>query len=164
MIGPYKVPMQMIYNAETASLNATNYARLYELMLRDDNVIAVWNNSNLNYATLTPFGLECNPIDPSATTEKELRHMPKYYFRDRIPVRQYLKIGWIKTYPETKEVAIQPYALIQDVITGRLPDFPDAKLEGSPQVNPELSLYKELIKTSYNAVYVDSKTGKICYI
>jgi hypothetical protein len=79
-----------------------------------------------------------------------------YSVKVDMPKRSLLKIGFAKTRPETKEIAIPPYRLFYDLLTNTA--FLHMKwvwLEEKPIQSTNIGLYKELLQTGHEAIYTN---------
>jgi hypothetical protein len=149
---------------EMMATNSPNMVRMYDIMLRDDTVLAVIANCNRTYIAVHAHKLQHHSLIRGMFTAAEKKMLTTTLFKQPIKVDHYRHIGWIKTYQKHKELYTFPYRLIQNINTGELPDFPGVKLECTAKADPEVSIYKKLITTDYTAVYQDAITGDLHYI
>lgn len=164
IIGPYVVPVPIVPDMSMMSKNTPSMVRMYEIMLSDDSILAVFANCNRTYIAIHANKLEHHSLCRGEVTSKEKRMLTQIPFKSSIKSNHYNHIGWVKTYQKCKEVYTFPYRLIQDINTGIIPYYNNVTLECTPKVNPEVTIYKELLKTEYTAVYQDALTGELHYI
>lgn len=154
-IGPYTIPT---YIHPPEHNNPDNFAmyRYYEVLLGDNEALAVFNNGNYCFAIIRRDMVYMVPYQ-RVVTRAFADQYTKFKLDPPIQSPVYKHIGYIRTHQECKAVAQLPYFLLQREDTGETPDIQD-KVSGTPLVNPQLSLYKLLLDTDYKAVYYDLDT------
>ena len=154
-IGPYKIPEQLPYSQEFAG-NVLPHHSLYTEMLKSRDILAVVDVNGLLFGIIERD--RCYLID--TRDNMEYRHK---VFKAPLPIPEYQHIGYRKTYPKTLSVYHYPWYLLQDVKTGEVLDFEGIKVS-SPLVEPHVGLYKNLVDTSYEAIYFDTSNNCITYL
>lgn len=160
-IGPYTCPIDIKYNLENQQGNAVSPYQYYELFRACEDVLAIFNNGNYCFVAIHTDYVSFEPF--SASDFKLAEKLPVFPRGKKLSVGTYKHIGYLRTYQDCKAVYQWPWYLIQNVDTGEVPDISD-KITGIPMENPPLSLYKELLKTDFNAVYFDTVTNKPIFI
>ena len=150
IIGPYKIPYPLPWNPDTANSKATDYVRLYELLLDDPDALIAFDYCSMSYVTVSQNQIRFYPRLTGSTNIS--RSFDAKYLVSAMKIDMFEPIGWIKTYPKYKEVYQAPYYVLRNINTGELPDFPGVKLDFEPKGGPELQDYKELLSTSHKAV------------
>lgn len=162
VIGPYTVPIDIHYSVESCQGNAFSLYKFYEIMAKDEDVLAVFNVNNYCFCLLYKDAVRMRPY-----ANDDLRYnkqpLPNFSITPELSIPTYRHVGWVKTYQSCKAIYTWPWKLIQDVNTGEVWSFKD-KISGEPLVNPPLSLYKELINTDYRGVYFDTIQNKPVFI
>lgn len=159
MIGPYHVPLNLVLNPSLNMVQATPMARMYEVLLSDENAVAAFEIDAycicvVTYKYVYQVLIDKNGDDPN------LR-----YFKLAVPIKKknYRHVGYVKTYPKTKAIAVLPYKLFIDE-KGFIPGT-RINLSSRAVENPELALYKQLIDhpTAYG-VYLNKSTMRPSFI
>lgn len=103
---------------------------------------------------------------PNGDTVLDNEELPLWNFEKPLPLPEGKHIGYIRTYDRSKVVYHYPWYLYYNEQFKRFLDvrFSRCEVEGVPMENPPLSLYKELLNTEYNAVYIDSITNKPIFL
>lgn len=118
-------------------------------MLADERAIAVFNVNNYCLCVVTRNG--AYEIPATNTPKLEL---VQWAFREPLPMPIYEHVGYVKTYHDCLAVSQLPTYLLREVASNKALDF-EEPIVGRPQLNPPLSLYRELLKSEAKAVYFD---------
>jgi len=162
MIGPYKVPIEIQYNADSCQGNAFSKYTFYELMNKEEGALAVFNVNNYCFCVLYKDAVRMKhyTVGDLSYNKKEL---PCFSIEPPLDVPEYKHVGWVKTYQKCIAVYTWPWKMIEDTQTKTVWGFKD-KLLGEPLENPPLSLYKELISTEHKGVYIDKNTNQVMFL
>ncbi len=133
-------------------------------MQNDKNAIAVWNVNNSTIAVLSQYALRLRA--PNGDIELGGELLPVWSFENPIMIPEGIHIGYVRTFDKTKIIYHYPWYLYYNEQYKRFLDyrFGGCGVVGKPKANPPLSLYKELLNTDYNAVYIDSETEKPIFL
>ncbi len=158
-IGPFRCPIEVLVDKNAGALNTIPLSNFYKLLQNNKEAVAVWNVNNTNIAMLTNTRLYLRAADGSSYIggdELPIWQLPKPLV---IPIGEH--IGWVRTIDRTKVVYHYPWYLYYNKEFRRFLDarFTNDEVKGTPRPNPPMSLYKDLLSTSYNAVYIDDETG-----
>lgn len=157
-IGPYKIPVQLTYVQSPETTSEIPMYRLYEEMLRSNDVLAVFSINNYCIGVLRCDELREVPIAPGDGTKELL--MWKF---DPVEVEFFVHIGFVKTYQKCLAVTEAPNFLLMGI--GGVLDGFKTKVVGKPMTNPPYTLYKELIGNEQaKAVYYNLETQSPVFI
>jgi len=148
-IGPYSVPIKFNYVPTGGTENAIPLYRLYEELLANNEILAVFNLNNLCICTLYADKLIQVPIGKNS---KE-NDLSQWRFRYPIITPQLRHVGFVATYQDCLAVTQAPYHLTVNRV-GTLSDG-FGKLTCNALENPPYSLYKELVEKNADAVLFD---------
>ena len=157
-IGPIKVPVKLNYIPADSQRNNFCMYRFYEEMLKNPNSLAVFNLNN--YCLVVVERTCMYEVSYLKVTEKRFSKLEllDWTFSYPIDLPIYNHVGYVKTYHNCWAVSQYPEFLVEDTVTKNLYGF-EEKLQCSPVVNPPLSLYRELINSDAQAVYMSSVDG-----
>lgn len=160
MIHGIDTQIELIGDKDTGMNNSIPIFRFWELMQKNRDAIATWNVNNGTIALLTNNFLYLRNLDGSGHMGNE--ELPVWKLPNPIQPVFGVHIGYVRTIDKTKLVYHYPWYLFYNPATRQFLDerFAGETLIGEPKVNPPMSLYKELLDTDCNAVYVDSLTNK----
>lgn len=163
-VGLFYCPIKLTPNAHSEIVNTIPLHCFYRLLQNHKDAIAVWNVNNSTIAILTPETLSLRA--PNGDTVLDGEDLPLWRFDNSILLPEGKHIGYVRTYDKSKVVYHYPWYLYYNAQYNRFLDarFSGCKVEGVPMTDPPLSLYKELIATDYNAVYLDSITKKPVFL
>lgn len=158
-IGPFRTQIEILFDHEASPLNTIPICKFYAILQRNPDAIAVWNVNNSTIAMLTKTQLYLRTPDGGSHFNNE--PLPIWNLPMSLMVPEGKHIGWVRTYDKTKVVYHYPWYLCYNEESKRFLDcrFAKEEVKGKPKPNPPLSLYKELLETPYNAVYVDEETN-----
>ena len=163
-VGPFHCPIKLIPDTHFETVNAIPLHRFYRILQDNRDVIAVWNVNNSTIAVMTSYTLSLRA--PNGDTELDGELLPVWNFDRPIVLPEGKHIGYIRTYDKSKVVYHYPWYLYYNEQNKRLLDarFSSCQVDGIPMENPPLSLYKELLNTEFDAVYLDSITKKPMFL
>lgn len=151
-IGPFEIPIKFQPPEKEMSDGFSLY-RYYEVLLKDDEAIACFNNANYSFTVIRRNYIYQVPYSKFHKPQKG--DMFSSFFLDKpIQAPTFKHIGYVKTYPECKAVYHYPWYLLQDTSTGKAWGMKD-EITGNPMENPPVTLYKALIDSPHKAVYFD---------
>lgn len=156
-IGPYTVPIKIRHTDPKG--NSFSMYRYYEQFIKYADALAVFNINNYCFGVLTPTQFINSPY---AEADLKSAEFPIYDLTNPISSPEYIHIGYEKTYQECKAVFTIPWKIFADSY-GNVYEY-GCKLEGTPEKNPPLSLYKELLDSDADAVYRDAITGEVKFL
>lgn len=148
-IGPYVVPVRFNYVPVNGTSNMIPEYRLYEELLSNDKVLAVFNLNNLCICALYDDKL----VQRSISKDKSEDDLLQWVFQSPIVVPKLKHVGFVATYQDCLAVTVAPYHLTVNSM-GTLSDG-FGKLSFNALENPPYSLYKELVKNNADAVLFD---------
>lgn len=153
-IGPYTLPIKLNLAVRDKDNKIPIY-RLYEEMLFHTDSIAVFNVNNYCICVVTPT----QALQVPAYRDRAVRDLLEWKFTYRITNKIYQHIGYVKTYQQCLAVTEMPEYLILDT-TKVVPEGFNSMLEATPRLNPPLTLYRELVNSDADAVYIADATGE----
>ena len=159
-IGPYKSPIDFVYDTKRCTTSSMSWWYLY-LMLHDySDAVAVFNLNNVMMVVLTP-----EMTFQKHYAGEDRKHNALMWNKGVIGYEPLTHIGYVKTYTEYKTVFTYPYRLFMDK-TGELIGADNIQLPSGfkPVINPPMAIYKKLLDTSNRVVLQDSDSGDILLI
>lgn len=161
LIGPYYFPLKIHPNKST-NVSSIPIAIMYDNMIADDRILAIFNNCNECMAAMSAKQVWFIPTYvKDAFYHPELRKVYNIEGGPQQPPWQ--PIGFERTVINCFDAFIPPFKLIANLNTGVICGFKD-KLTCTPMLNPPVTLYKELVATSHRGVYIDKETEKRIFI
>lgn len=148
MLGPYHLPNTFYFGGDPAE--NFEWASLYAMMQRDKDCLGVFDDMGKGFFVVYPTYMHLVYKEENRTVGS----VEFTYTYPDIRLSHYIHIGYEKTYQECKAIYKYPDYLLYDTKKGVIVGY-DKPLEAAPLVNPPLSIYKDLIDTDYDAVYLD---------
>lgn len=159
-LGPYLIEgaPPLFYNDSYTKADIIEPAQLYNTLQAFPDAIACFNANNAwVFAITKTHQFMCNPTgNPKNRPNNKM-------FPIKVNSKDYYAVGFVKTYPKCKAAFNLPYYLLMDASTGILVDY-DVKLPQKPVVNPPYSLYRSLVNTEHDAIWMDSASNQIHYL
>ena len=131
-------------------------------MNKFEDALAIFNDNNYCFVILTRNQVL---FEPYAIGDRQRRGntYPEFNILQPLNIPEYTHVGWVKTYQKCIATYTWPWKLLYDASSNNIVDSL-TPVKGVPLANPPLSLYKSLIDTEFDAVYIDSLSNEPVYI